>query len=781
MSRMANTGLSLLLLLPFLSRPTAAGTNDAKLAAELQRRYDRTASRVMVRTLDRTGRAALDHAAYDRNCVFHYPLKQALTPPARKPPLDGLHFSGAFEKGTVVDAIAETTLTGEDRARPLAWRPLLNYLCEWNYDATEKLLDVTAQVSSPNWGNTDVVRPLQEIAAAFLHADRIWVRVDFRPELSWLPCTDTDRDGYPELFARIDPGRYDVSVLKAVRTGYMDEMLTRKEMEQALYETASEWYPSLMTVVLEPKQSRPWPGEKTEPGVRALFGDRRFSAPFAVLRSKPYGRMLYNVFLLPNTPETTQESSLPAAAPVATSTGATAPVDTAAVRDSIAAELSRWGGGDWNAWVARLGELHTAVGRMLDSRPKELNGLVARDGFLFYRGDVEYLLSGDLRKQPNGRDPFPAIVDFAGQLRSRGIECLLAVIPSKAEVYPDRLAPEAPVGATPYVAPYGRKLLAELAEAGVCCVDLLPSFIEHRYDDEGLLYMPQDTHWTPRGVELAAALIARQVRQCDWYESTEGERITYRVRRVACKRLGDTCGMLTDRERIGCRPMELTARQVVDPDGRLYTDSADSPVVMLGDSFTGVFHFEDCRHAGLSAHLARELGMPVDLIMAHGSGPRIRARLARRGGEALATKRVVVWTVAARDLYDYWAPWARIMLPSSRTGADAEAAVLVGTVTLVSTVPDPRRVAYKECLTFITYRIETVEGGSLPDKKLLAVFWGMRDRKLQPAARFRPGQRHRLTVRPFADMPKLARVMQADDTEEFELTPYWVIRHESPQ
>jgi hypothetical protein len=84
---------------------------------------------------------------------------------------------------------------------------------------------------------------------------------------------------------------------------------------------------------------------------------------------------------------------------------------------------------------------------------------------------------------------------------------------------------------------------------------------------------------------------------------------------------------------------------------------------MLGDSFTGVFHLEDCKHAGLSAHVARELGMPVDLIMAQGSGPRIRGQLARRGHDAVSAKKLVIWTVAARDLYNYWAPWDLIKVP----------------------------------------------------------------------------------------------------------------------
>ena len=86
-------------------------------------------------------------------------------------------------------------------------------------------------------------------------------------------------------------------------------------------------------------------------------------------------------------------------------------------------------------------------------------------------------------------------------------------------------------------------------------------------------------------------------------------------------------------------------------------------MVVLGDSFTGVFHLEDCRHAGFTAHLAHRLGLAVDLIMAQGSGPTIRKRLARRGKDAIQSKRLVVWTVVNRDFYQYWAAWKRIPLP----------------------------------------------------------------------------------------------------------------------
>lgn len=102
---------------------------------------------------------------------------------------------------------------------------------------------------------------------------------------------------------------------------------------------------------------------------------------------------------------------------------------------------------------------------------------------------------------------------------------------------------------------------------------------------------------------------------------------------------------------------------------------------------------------------------------------------------------------------------------------------VVGSIKLLSNVPDPSTVTYKSCVTFIKYEVESVETGEYDGDELIAVFWGMRDSKLQPAARFSAGQRHRLTVQPLSERPELQRVMQADDTNDYSLTPYWVVSY----
>jgi len=658
MARSDRQKLLVLLTLAISASLAFAQEGDLALARALEASYDRCSSRVMVRVIPRADRAALDYAAYDRNPMFHFPLNDPLNAPASSPSLKELDFQGALVGESICNHIGDTPLSEQERAQPLAWTPLVKHLLEWNYDAAQRLLVIGSQVSGEKWGNNDLVRPLQQIATAYLHGDEIWVKVEFRPEVSWLPIEDEDGDGYGEIYGRIDAGQHTTELVAQVRGDYLSKQFTAEEIETYFFELASDWYQALMTETLEPETTRPWPNADTEPEIVAAMGAKSFASPFVVMKGQPYGQVIYNVFLLAEGGVVAREAAEKQTQGIA-STGNPGEMTGGSPWE---AELERWGG-SWEAWLAHLADFHADVRGQLEARPAALKGLIGKDDFLFFRGDLEYLVSGDLREQPDGRDPYPAIVDFNQQLEARSIDLLLVLIPTKAEVYPEKLSDHAPASAMPYVAPYCRKLLGELAAAGVVIVDLLPAFIEQRDAGGELLYMPQDTHWTHRGLRLAAQIIAERVRQYPWYQATGPQRITYSVKEVSVTRMGDICEMLTDQEKLACRPMQLEAQQVVAPDGTLYVDDPESPIVMLGDSFTGVFHFEDCQHAGLSAHVAKELGLPIDLIMAQGSGPRIRGQLARRGHDAIASKALIIWTVVARDLYNYWAPWEVIKLP----------------------------------------------------------------------------------------------------------------------
>jgi hypothetical protein len=43
--------------------------------------------------------------------------------------------------------------------------------------------------------------------------------------------------------------------------------------------------------------------------------------------------------------------------------------------------------------------------------------------------------------------------------------------------------------------------------------------------------------------------------------------------------------------------------------------------------------------------------------MSYGGGPNVRQKLMRRGVDSLGTKKLIVWIMTARDLYNYWEEW----------------------------------------------------------------------------------------------------------------------------
>lgn len=324
----------------------------------------------------------------------------------------------------------------------------------------------------------------------------------------------------------------------------------------------------------------------------------------------------------------------------------------------FSAEPEQWGG-SWDTWEQALQPFRADVRRQLDERPAELQGLIGREGYIFYRHTLEYVVAGDLRNQPGHKDPYPAIVRLDEELSSAGIELLFAPVPTKAEVYPEMISECAPAGAKPYVTPHFRRFLRDLVQAGVEVVDLLPAFVNEREAQPEPLYLRQDTHWSNRAVRLTARLVADHIRCTRWFRSRSAAPIEYSVRPMSDEYIGGVVKMLSRTEQRAFKPEHISAQQVLCPDGTPYVDDPDSPVLLLGDSFANIYEFDVCQHAGFTAHLAKELGMPVGLIATAGGGPIGPAHLARLSRQQMRRKRIVIWMMVARDLYDSPTPWLR--------------------------------------------------------------------------------------------------------------------------
>lgn len=244
---------------------------------------------------------------------------------------------------------------------------------------------------------------------------------------------------------------------------------------------------------------------------------------------------------------------------------------------------------------------------------------------------------------------FRFVTSYADALEAHGVDFLLVAVPTRIHVYPDHL-PGVPAR-EPFVGegPGDVRFLQALAEAGVEVLDLWTPFAAARYDESGetdrLLLHDHDVHWTPRGVGLAADLVAARVREMPWFEPgplAEGADFTI-VRELESWRYeGATYP--------GYEPVEVLFERVLGPDGEpaRYKDR-DSSILVMGDSFVQYARREG---ASLLHLLVARLGQRLDVILAKGGRGIEWATLDRRRDD-LAGKKLVVWVVSASLFADH--------------------------------------------------------------------------------------------------------------------------------
>jgi alginate O-acetyltransferase complex protein AlgJ len=288
-----------------------------------------------------------------------------------------------------------------------------------------------------------------------------------------------------------------------------------------------------------------------------------------------------------------------------------------------------------------------------DAEAAERIVLRGRDGWLYFRPELRFLSIGRFwgedaarvgrAARPEDADPLPAILDFHEQLARAGIRLVLVPVPAKATIHPEPLVADGE-GAGQRNDRALAAFLSELATRGVLALDLVPVFrAEARADPLRPLYCRTDTHWSPRGIAVAAREIAAFLAAQGLAEphATSGA-----MTRVAITLDGDLRQLARD-EGLALEPLS-----VEQPPGGPFFER-ESPIVLLGDSHVLVFSAGGDMHAegaGLGEHLAWALGRPLDRVGVRGSGataPRINL-LQRR--DDLRGKRLVLWVFGVRDL-----------------------------------------------------------------------------------------------------------------------------------
>ena len=301
--------------------------------------------------------------------------------------------------------------------------------------------------------------------------------------------------------------------------------------------------------------------------------------------------------------------------------------------------------------------------------------VVGRNGFLFFLQEVEMAAGpGILGRRSAGvrgidgpakrvaTDAAGAIIDFERQLRDAGIHLVFVPLPVKPFIYPEQVWPDYPAAAGPAWNRDRDAFKSRLKAAGVDVVDLTDDLWNAKAQAGESLFLKLDTHWTPRGLAVAADRLAAHLRP--YIPEPEHPLFTTRKKRVT--NFGDLLRILEIQPSSGLfAPQTVEIVQVLMA-GKSALGDDTSQVLLLGDSFTNIYRRKEMEWgdgAGLGEQLMLRLGVPVQVFAINGGGATaVRETLAQKPA-ALSHKKVVVWACSARDLFDETIPWDRVPLP----------------------------------------------------------------------------------------------------------------------
>lgn len=292
---------------------------------------------------------------------------------------------------------------------------------------------------------------------------------------------------------------------------------------------------------------------------------------------------------------------------------------------------------------------------------------IGRDGWLFYRPDVEYVtsrgfLAEDVRERririadewttPPQPDPREAIRRFKQDLDARGIALIVMPVPVKPTIHPEMLASNFEGRTDAPQNPDHQALVAGLRAEGIMVLDATEMLVQARASGASQ-YLATDTHWRPEAMEIVAERLATLISSTG--RLSAGSDTEYRADTVDLAHRGDIFAMLDLQDGAGrYQPEQVTVRRVSQPDGSPWRSSPDADVLVLGDSFANIFSLESMgwgTGGGLVEQLSFLLRRPVDRLVQNDAGAyATREMLAREGPSRLAGKKVVVWQFAAREL-----------------------------------------------------------------------------------------------------------------------------------
>ncbi len=291
--------------------------------------------------------------------------------------------------------------------------------------------------------------------------------------------------------------------------------------------------------------------------------------------------------------------------------------------------------------------------------------LMGGNGWFFYRPGVRYLIEPmpeTLNSKNSTDDIMSAILDFRDQLKSRNIHLMVVIAPGKESIYPDWLNPSIRFK-NQFVFTHTSKIISALQKKDIEVIDLYHLFLQKRISqtEHPALYLSQDTHWSPYGIQVASKHMAQKI--LDLKRVKKGE-FDYRLKPITIKRHGDLLRMveipfmdqLYEEEVISCT--QVISAETNEP----LKDDPNAQILILGDSFLRIFERDEPGAAGLTSHLAYELQQPLSSIISDGGASTlVRQQLAQKT-DLLNNKKIVIWEFVDRDIRFGTEGWQKVTL-----------------------------------------------------------------------------------------------------------------------
>ena len=233
--------------------PLTLDPADKTLADSYNQTFDYTQDKISIVVVPRPSRKELDNAIYYRNPALYRDTssEKDLTPSPQPDIASGtakdftFQTSGggeALELSSIVDKLDDTPLTKDEKVDYLMWRPMMNWLKEWDASQLGGLPDAEGAVRQQGWGDANAVNP-QAIEQVFVHGKELWVQVVFEAFVKLgSGVTDSDGDGRVEIYAKLAAAQYSDAIVTKLQTDYIQPTFDTHGLSKEVNQSLNELY-----------------------------------------------------------------------------------------------------------------------------------------------------------------------------------------------------------------------------------------------------------------------------------------------------------------------------------------------------------------------------------------------------------------------------------------------------------------------------------------------------------------------------------------------------------